>query len=246
MIVLVGAVNHCRRFRPKAPFVCVSWMNMSSLRPVWRCQARHPSSPLMTISIWIWPIFHPRLLVSLRRRAIAHDDTAVLLATNNTILSVLNVLVLILGDRSVQCPRSVMTLFIDLLLDWFNLMKMVSLRVSILIMNSTVRVLWIGVCMMVTTSVAVDFGLSRWTSIRHRDVVWAWTSVPQWTVFRRILWTSISIRRTARTSRIITWEVICRLVSSSSIALRMNIVICINSLLLVINRLLASFLYSPL
>ena len=176
MVVLIGVVNHCGRFRYKS-FICISWMNMCSLRPVWRCQARHPCSSLKTIPIRVWPVLHPWLLVSFRWWTIAHDHTSILFSPNNTILSVLNILIFILRDRSVQCPRSVVTFFIHLLLDRINLVELVSLRLAILVMDSSIRVLGIGICMMVTTFIAIYLCLSRWTSIWHRDIVGARASI---------------------------------------------------------------------
>ena len=71
----------------------------------------------MAVSIGVGSVLHPGLLVSLGGWAVAHDHTPILLSANNAILSVLSVLVLILRDRSVECPRSVMTFLIDLLLN---------------------------------------------------------------------------------------------------------------------------------
>ena len=177
MIVFIGVVNHSCRFRYKA-FICISWMNMRSLRPVWRCQARHPCSSLMTVPVRVRSVLHPWLLVSFGRWTIAHDDSAILFAANNTILSVVNVLIFVLRDRSVQGPWSVVTLFIDLLLDWFNMVKMVSMRLIALGVYSSVRVLRVGVSMVVTTFVAIYLCLSRGTSVRHGNIIGARASIP--------------------------------------------------------------------
>jgi hypothetical protein len=100
VIIPVGVVYNRWSFCSKT-FICVSGMILSSLRSVLWCKPRHSCSTLMTIPIGIWSILHPRFLVSFRRRAIAHDDTSILLATNHTILSIFTVLVLILRQRSI-------------------------------------------------------------------------------------------------------------------------------------------------
>lgn len=177
MVVFIGVVYHSCRFRYKA-FICISWMNMCSLRPVWRGQARHPCSPLMTVPIWVRSVLHPRLLMSFGWWTVAHDNTAIFLTAYNTILSVVNVLVFILRDRSIQGPRSVVTFFIKLLLDWFNLVKLVSLSLIVLVVNSSVRVLGVGISMVVASFVAINLCLSRGTRIWHGDIVGARTSIP--------------------------------------------------------------------
>lgn len=125
-------------------------------------------------------------------------------------------------------------------------MELLSLRLVVLGVHGSIRILRVSVGMMVTPFVTIDLGLSWWTSVRHRDIIGARASISQRAIFGCILRASISIRGATGTSCIITWKVICGLISTSSIGLRVHIIVLLNSLLLVINSLLACIFHSSL
>lgn len=137
-----------------------------------------------------------------------------------------------------------MALFIYLLLNRLDLMKLLSFRLVILGVDGSIGILRVRVGMMVTTFVTIDLCLSGRTSIRHGNIIGPRACISQWAILGCILWACISIRRTAGTSCIIAWEVICWLISSSSIGLRINIIVLLYSLLLMINHLLTSLFHS--
>ena len=208
MAISIRIIDSSWCFRNIA-FISVSGVIMRCLRSIRRGKMRHLCSALIAVSLRIWSVFHPWLLMSLRWRTIAHDDSTIFLAANHTIFSVISIFVFILRNRSINRSRLIVTFLINLFLYWFKLMLLLlTRRMIVLIMDCSIRVLGIGICMMMSTSIAIDLSLSWWTSIRHRNIVWSRTRIPQRTVFWSIFWARIGIGRAACTTCIITWEVV--------------------------------------
>ncbi len=251
MRVLIWTIENCSWFGRIHDMLSIPWLGMSScLGPLGWTQLWHFRSTSVTISIRIRSIVHPRLLMPFWGRTVTHYNSTILFAANHSIFPVFNVLILIWRSRSINSSRPIMAFLMNLFLYRFKLLLLLismchglAIVFVMLVKNWAIRVLRVCVGMMITPFIPVDLSLSGRTGIRHRNIISSGACISQRTVLWSIFWACVGIRWAASSPCVVTWKVVCRLVTTSSIALRMDL---LNWIMMLLKSLLARLSHSSL